>query len=257
MKSISKSFLKAFSNYSLGPKGSSQRCKENSGWICVFLPIIGLIIGICINRWGIAYPYLCNYSVFPAVVASILPTIISGGSHLDGFFRTVDALCSHKPKEDKLRILSEDAHGGYHAIIVCICYFLISIGIWSEMPIDGYFIVAFMYIISRSLFGISVLTFKHATTGKADCYVPEKKGERYLQVVILLAYIIVCGALMLMINKGVGLACLCGAAITFVYYYILASKVFGGIMEEIGGFFVTLCEVIVPIAAVFMYKKWF
>jgi hypothetical protein len=38
---------------------------------------------------------------------------------------------------------------------------------------------------------------------------------------------------------------------------LTAKKNFGGVMEEISGYFVVLCEIVVPIAALFVYKKWF
>jgi len=174
MKSIWNSFLMAFSTYSISPKNQLERNKENTAYILVFIPFIGAIIGFIISRWAIAYPYLCDYAVLPAVVGAVLPSILSGGAHLDGFFRTVDALCSHQSRENKLEIL-EDSHGGYFAIIVCVCYFLLAIGIWSEMPIDGLFILAFGFVISRSLYGLSVLTLKHAKESKCSLYIPKKK----------------------------------------------------------------------------------
>lgn len=128
MKSIWNSFLMAFSTYSISPKTKLERNRENTMYILVFVPLIGFIIGFVIRCWGTAYPYLCDYAVLPAVVGAVLPSILSAGAHLDGFFRTVDALCSHQTRERKLEIL-EDSHGGYFAIIVCVCYFMLAIGI--------------------------------------------------------------------------------------------------------------------------------
>ena len=105
MKTILNSLLMAFSTYSISPKTRLERNKENTSCILVFIPLIGAIIGVVISGWAVAYPYLCNYSVLPAVVCAVLPSILSAGSHLDGFFRTVDAMCSHQPREKKLQIL--------------------------------------------------------------------------------------------------------------------------------------------------------
>ncbi len=264
MKTIGRSFLMAFSGYSISPKSSLERNKENCGFILTFIPLIGAIICVLINRWAVLYPYACDFPVLPAVVGAVVPTILSAGVHLDGFFRTTDALSSHKSVEDKLRILSEDAHGGYSAIIVCVCVFLISVGIWSEMPIDGIFVVAFAYVISRSLYAISVLTVKHAPVknSKIDCYVPDSNGAKWIQVIINIAYICVSAVLMINIagtysvpRPSVAIASLIGAGITFVYYLLVSFKNFGGITEETGGFFVVLCEVIIPIAALAAFKS--
>ncbi len=266
MKTIGRSFVMAFSGYSMSPKSSLERNKENCGFILTFIPLIGAVICILINRWAVLYPYVCDFAVLPAVVGAVVPTILSAGVHLDGFFRTTDALSSHKSREDKLRILSEDAHGGYSAIIVCVCVFLIAVGIWSEMPIDGIFVIAFGYVISRALYSISVLIVKHApvNNGKLENYVPDSNAAKWIQVIINVLYIVISAVLMINIAQtysvprpSVAVASLIGAAITFVYYLIVSFKNFGGITEETGGFFVVLCEVIIPIAALAAFKSPF
>ena len=254
MRKIWNSFLMAFSMYSISPKTQMERKKENTEYILIFIPWIGAIIGFIISRWAIGYPYLCDYAVLPAVVGAVLPSILSGGSHLDGFFRTVDALCSHQPRERKLQIL-EDSHGGYFAIIVCVCYFLLAIGIWSEMPIDGLFILAYGFVISRSLYGLSILTLKHAKEGKSSSYIPDGIA-RGVEIFILAAYVAVCAFFMLRLNTKVAVACLIGAVISFVYYVIVSYKHFGGITEDSAGFFVQVCEVLIPVAALIAYKQW-
>jgi len=266
MKTIGRSFVMAFSGYSISPKSGMERNKDNCGAILTFIPLIGAIICLLINRWAVLYPYVCDFPVLPAVVGAVVPAVLSAGVHLDGFFRTTDALSSHKSREEKVRILSEDAHGGYSAIIVCVCMFLISIGIWSEMPIDGIFVVAFAYIISRALYAISVLLFKHADTSnnKIDNYVPDSAASKWIQVIINVAYVALSAILMIKIagtysvpRPSVAIASLVGAAIAFIYYLIISYKNFGGITEETGGFFVVLCEVIIPIAALTAFKSPF
>ncbi len=254
MKRVWNSFLMAFSMYSISPKTQLERNKENTAFILLFIPWIGAIIGFVINRWAIGYPYLCDYAILPAVVGAVLPSVLSGGSHLDGFFRTVDALCSHQTREKKLQIL-EDSHGGYFAIIVCVCYFLIAIGIWSEMPIDGLFVLAFGFAISRSLYGISILTLKHAKQSKCSLYIPERTA-RIAELMILFIYIVVAGYFMLSLNVKIAAACFIGAVISFLYYLFISYKHFGGITEDSAGFFVQICEVLMPLATLIAYKQW-
>lgn len=254
MKKIWNSFLMAFSTYSISPNIQKERNKENTAYILVFIPLIGAIIGFVISGWANAYPYLCDYAVLPAVVGAVLPSILSGGAHLDGFFRTVDALCSHQPRERKLQIL-EDSHGGYFAIIVCVCYFMLAIGIWSEMPVDGLFILAYGFVISRALYGFSILTTKHAKESKCSVYLPEGI-LKYVQILIMLAYVAVSAVSMLQLNREVAVACLAGAAIAFVYYIVVSYKEFGGVTEDSAGFFVQVCEVLIPLAALIAYKRW-
>ncbi|MBQ3104298.1 MAG: adenosylcobinamide-GDP ribazoletransferase [Lachnospiraceae bacterium] len=254
MRSIWNSFLLALSMYSVSPKAQIERNRENTKYILLFIPIIGVVIGLLISQWAIGYPYLCSYAILPAVVGAVLPSVISAGAHLDGFFRTVDALSSNKSREGKLQIL-EDSHGGYFAIIVCICYFMISIGIWSEMPIDGLFVLAYSYVISRALYGFSILALPHAKESKCSIYVPEG-GMRVVEMLILLLYVGISAMLMLSVNREIGFACLGGAAVSFLYYCFVAFKHFGGVTEDSAGFFIQICEVLVPLAALIAYKRW-
>lgn len=260
MKSFFRSCLVAFSEYSISPKSSLERKKENCDWVLVWLPIIGLIITVIINRWAVLYPYMCDFQILPAIVGAVVPVVLSGGYHLKGFFKTVDAISSHKSKEEKIRILSTDYHGGYAAITVCSCLLLFAIGIWSEMPIDGIFVIAFSYIISRSLAGISLLTMKHATKSKATAYIPDSKAVRIVQVIINIGYIIVCIVLMydiaLSFNKPrVCYFSLLGAFLAFVYYCFTAKKNFGGVSEETANYFIVVCEVVIPVLALVAFKS--
>ena len=254
MKSIWNSLLMAFSTYSISPKTKLERNRDNTMYILIFVPLIGFIIGFVIKCWATAYPYLCDYAVLPAVVGAVLPSILSAGAHLDGFFRTVDALCSHQTREKKLEIL-EDSHGGYFAIIVCVCYFMLAIGIWSEMPVDGLFVLAYGFVISRALYGFSILACKHAKESKCSVYMPEGI-LRYVQIFIMLIYVGIAAVSMLSLNKEIGLACIFGAVISFIYYIVVSYKEFGGVTEDSAGFFVQICEVAIPLAALIAYKRW-
>ena len=255
MKSIASSFLLAFSKYSCFPKSNIKPDKENAKYILIFIPIVGVIIGICLYFWGEAWPYLCNYAILPAVVGAVLPSLISGCSHMEGFVRTADALSAHKSRERKLEILNE-SQGGYFAILVCVIYFLLLLGIWSEIPIEGITILSMGFIISRSLAGLSVLLLTHTPDSRCDAYVPDSKTAKAVEMIILTLIACACSYYMVSLNAEVGLACVIGALVTFVYYWFISYKHFGGITEDCFNFFIQLCEVIVPLAAIFAYKKW-
>ena len=254
MKRVWNSFLLAFSIYSVSPKAKVERSNENSKYILVFIPLVGAVIGLILGQWAIAYPYLCNYQILPAVVGAVIPSMLSAGAHLDGFFRTVDALCSHQSIEKKLEIL-EDSHGGYFAIIVCVWYFMLAIGVWSEMPVNGIFVLAFGFVLSRALYGISILSSKHAKESKCSIYVPDG-ALRSVEIGIMVVYILICAVCMILLNRKVGIAALVGAALSYLVSGYIAKRSFGGITEDTAGFFVQICEVFMPMAALIAYKQW-
>lgn len=156
MRQIWNSLRLAFSMYSIIPARQVEKNKENMKYILIFVPWVGAVIGFLITKWRIASPYLFDYEFLRSVICVMISIFLSSGAFLDGFFRTVDALSSHQPMEGKLEIL-KDSHGGYFAIITCVCYFMLIVGLWSEMPIDVWPVVAYGFVISRALYGLSIV----------------------------------------------------------------------------------------------------
>lgn len=92
---------------------------------------------------------------------ALIPVIVTGGIHLDGFADTVDALSSYGDREKKLQIL-KDPHTGAFAVIGLCVYFLADIALWSEVTGELLSVIACSYMLSRSLSGISVVSFQAA-----------------------------------------------------------------------------------------------
>ena len=104
MKTFWNNLVAAFTMYSKIPMPNIELTEENTKYSLCFFPLVGAVIGAILCGWRIAYPYLCNGDFLPAVVFVIVPVIVSGATHVDGFIDTVDAICSHKPMERKLEI---------------------------------------------------------------------------------------------------------------------------------------------------------
>lgn len=245
MKHVWSSFRLAFSMYSIFPARQVKRTRENMKYILIFVPLIGMIIGILIREWMVISPYLVNNDLLGAVVCVMLPIFLSGGAFLDGFFRTVDALCSHQTREGKLEIL-RDSHSGYFAIIVCVSYFFISVGLWSEMPLATWAILGYGFVLSRALYGLSIVLFPHTQKSKCSFYVGDGKSK-LIVAGFMVAYIAVCLLGMMSIDPAVATQCLVGALIAFLYYCYVAFHHFGGITEDIACFFVHVCEIMMPL----------
>ena len=244
MKQLWNSFRLAFSMYSVFPARQVEKNKDNMRYILIFVPLIGLIIGFLIKEWMVVRPYLINYELLGAVVCVMVPTMLSGGAYLDGFFRTVDALCSHQPREGKLEIL-RDSHSGYFAIIICVCYFFIIVGIWSEVPLDSWPVLAYGFVLSRALYGLSIVTFKHTQESKCSLYLGSRRDQTVV-VLFMIFYIAFSAASMIRIDPQMAAFCLTGALLAFLYYCYVAFHHFGGITEDIASFFVQVCEIMMP-----------
>ena len=125
------SLIVAFSMYSKIPMPQITWTKENMKNTLCYFPLIGAVIGALLWLWY----WLCGIAGFgvmlQAAVAVLIPVLVTGGIHLDGFLDTSDALSSWQTTERRLEIL-KDPHTGAFAIIACCSYFLAAFGIWTE-----------------------------------------------------------------------------------------------------------------------------
>ena len=249
MKTFWNNLVAAFTMYSKIPMPNIELTEENTKYSLCFFPLVGAVIGASLCGWRIAYPYLCNGDFLPAVVFVIVPVIVSGATHVDGFIDTVDAICSKKTVEGKLAIL-KDTHTGSFAIIMTLSYFLVALGVWSEMPIDAVPVLAIGFVMSRALSGLAVAIFPHARTSK----LLRKKTDKKMLGIVMAVYIVVCAVLMSLMEPKYGSVGVLGAAVSFAYYYYSSKKHFGGITGAVAAYFVQVCELVIPCVVLVAWK---
>ena len=177
---------------------------------------------------------------FYAVVLTLIPVFITGGIHLDGFADTMDAKSSYGDREKKLEIL-KDPHTGAFAIISLCCYFLLCVGIFSEMRTERLFAAALVFVFSRSLSGISVVTFPAAkNSGLLRTF---QDGAQKRNVRIVLIFWLFATVVGFYLTAGLcGVAAAAVGLAVFFYYYQFSRKQFGGITGDLAGYFLQLCE---------------
>jgi adenosylcobinamide-GDP ribazoletransferase len=186
--------------------------------------------------------------VFDTAILVLLPLILTGGIHMDGFMDTTDALCSYQPREKKLEIL-KDPHSGAFAVIGCVGYFLLTYAVWYDVTRSVLPILAIGFILSRALSGLAVVTFPLAKdSGLAATFSNEAKKRLTRSVMII--FIVLCAIGMLLLNRKLGVIGLIAALLTFLYYYRVSVKEFGGITGDLAGYFLQLCELIVAVSVI-------
>ena len=149
----------AISMYSKIPVPTVDWNEKNMKYAMCFFPVVGVITGIL--QFGIGYALLeytsCGKFFFAAVM-SLIPVLVTGGIHLDGYADTIDAISSYGDREKKLQIL-KDPHTGAFAVIGLCVYFVAVLALWGEAGAFMLPIAACMYSLSRAFFGVSVVSF--------------------------------------------------------------------------------------------------
>ena len=182
--------------YSRIPMPRSEWTDENKSYAMCFFPWIGAVIGLLsygvfrFSKWfdrnggG-------NYSLFFVIFLILIPVFITGGIHLDGFLDTQDALSSWQTKERRLEIL-KDSHAGAFAIISCTVYFLMYIGVYSCLSVRSMEVIAYSFMLSRTLSGLSVVTFPQARKKGMVADFSESASTRITRMVLGIYLIVLC-----------------------------------------------------------------
>ena len=104
-----RSFIIAFSTYSKIPMPHVDWSEENKRYSMCFFPLIGVAVGLVLAAWLWICKLLDIGPFLQGSIAAILPLIITGGIHMDGFMDTMDAMASWQTRERRLQIL-KDSH---------------------------------------------------------------------------------------------------------------------------------------------------
>lgn len=240
MRKLGRGLCVAFSMYSRIPVPQVEWNKDSMQDCLCFFPLVGAVIGGLVLFWYFIAGDLLGGRPLFTVVLILIPVLVSGGIHLDGLLDTADALASHRPAAEKLRIL-KDSHTGAFAVIVGICWFLLYYGVCSEADAGMLRILAVGFVLSRALGGLSVVTFPMAkSTGLASSFsnMAAKGRVRF----VLCVCVALCAVVLLLLDPCLGAAALLGAAAVFLWYRWGVCRQFGGVTGDLAGFFIQNCE---------------
>lgn len=223
-----------------------------------FLPLVGAVIGgLCL-----VLKYLDTLMMLPTAVVTLLmaviPILVTGGFHLDGFMDVSDALHSYQGKEKSLEIM-KDPHIGAFAVISLARYGLI-------------YIAALFYLVSdykKGDIGASIWLYAisfwmvRAVCGLTSIVLPKAKKEGMLKnetaasgnsiLVLLIVFLVLSVLLSLWIAPFKALCCVAALGLYTLYYGKICEKRFGGVTGDTAGYFVCQGE-LVYLATLFAFE---
>lgn len=215
--------------------------KIKSKYAICFFPVIGIVAGALLYGWN----YVCTACGFGqicfAMVGAVIPVIITGGIHIEGFMNTTDALRSGEKKERKQEIL-KNPHVGAFAVAAAICFFMLYVAgltlIWKENQL---LLLGLGYIISRTLSGMGLVWFPMAGKEGTLYSFSSMADRRTVRVVlVMLLALELAGAVI--IQPLIGAVMALAAMWVWTYYYYMSKGRFGGITGDVAGYFTCLCE---------------
>ena len=202
----------------------------------LFLPIVGLELGIIWAGLG----WLCRLLGLPELVTALIltvwPWISTGFLHLDGYMDVTDAVKSCRSPERRREIL-KDPHVGSFAVIgvvlLVLAQFTCFASVKAQTPLG---VLVFVPAVSRCCSALAVTALPSMSTSQ---YADQKKPRGHLAVltaillIFLTAAVLLCGKYALIL-----IAVLAGYGLTLRRGY----RSLGGMNGDIAGAALTVAE---------------
>ena len=227
----------AFSLFSAVPVPQFEWNARNMRYSLCAFPLVGVVIALCMWGWG----QLCLLLSLPDVLRGaglcLLPVLLTGGIHLDGYCDTCDALSSHQGIEKRQKIL-KDPHIGAFAVIRLCMYFLADFAFWTALPSLRLPVLLGLFCLSRILSGLALTLFPiREGSGLARSFAEAAERKRVRVVLLVLAAVFT----LLLVMQGAWELVLAVVPV-FMYYRRLCVKGFGGLSGDLAGWFLQTAE---------------
>lgn len=245
------SFRIAFLMYSRIPMPQTDWDAGRMRYVMCFFPLVGAVIGAVVFAVSKLCMWLSVPPLLTAVFLILLPVLISGGIHLDGYMDVCDALGSGQEREKKLAIM-KDSHVGSFAVLGLAVLFLLQLGAWHELPLDCLKVLGIGFVLSRALSGYLVVREKAARKDGLNAMFASA-AEKNRTKLVLFIYMTACVVLMLLVSLPAGIAAVAAALVCVVLIPRMANRQFGGWTGDLAGFFLQICEVSMAVAAVVVW----
>ena len=246
---IIRNIIVAFSLYSRIPMPQFAWKEDDMKYTIGFLPLIGLVIGAC--EYGAMH--VCYSLDLPLIVRvaiwMLIPILITGGFHIDGFMDVMDAIKSYKSPAEKLEILKDPHIGAFSVISLAeygLIYVIASALVLTDAPdYANILIAAASFFLIRAVAAILSIKCKHA---KASGMLHEetKSSDTVTFIMSLVQAIIGLGVIGL-VNICVALIIMLAVAIYTALFIRKSYKEFGGVTGDMIGCYITIAELVVMI----------
>lgn len=229
----------AFAMYSALPMPQPEWNAKNMRYAMCAFPLIGLVCAAGWWVWSAVCLYFDLSYLLHGAGLCLLPVLITGGIHLDGYADTCDALASNAEPAKKQEILKDPRCGAFAVIKLC-TYFVAYLALCEvlEPTPRALGCMSCAFVLERAMSGLAVCRFPLAkNTGLAYTFATaadKKNAGRILYAVTLLA---AAG----MIALG-GTLVLAAGLLVFLRYRTVAQKQFGGLSGDLAGWFLQRAE---------------
>ena len=204
-----------------------------------FFPLVGLVLGICYALAAWLLVYFIGMRTLTAVLLLILPLLLTGGLHADGFMDTADGVFSGRERERKLEIMKDSRVGSFGVVSFVLLMFLqfaLLLDMHPFLLVPALFI---MPIIGRMAMVLAIACFPYARAdgmGKTFADMADRKTIVTASVMTVV-FVLPCGLL-------ASVALMLG--VLFALFFCRAmTTTLGGVTGDVYGAVTVLTETLV------------
>ena len=243
-------FKVAFSMYSRIPVGKADWTEENMKYSMCFVPLVGMVIAVLLVLWHFLNIKLGFNDFLNGGISIVLPILVTGGIHMDGFCDVVDALSSYRTKEKRLEIL-KDPHIGAFAIIWVCAYMILGAGLLAQVGTTwGILLCGTGFVVSRALACFLAITLKSANRD-GTLYAFTSTQQKGVVSSVLTVYLILGALTICILNLPAGLMVTGFSFFLTVWFVRMTDRQFGGMTGDMAGFYIQIYELMVFAVVVF------
>ena len=212
---------------------------EDFGRSTRFFPLVGLVLGICYALAAWLLVYFVGMRTLTAVLLLILPLLLTGGLHADGFMDTADGVFSGRERKCKLEIMKDSRVGSFGVVSFVLLMFLqfaLLLDMHPFLLVPALFI---MPIIGRMAMVLAIACFPYARAdgmGKTFADMADRKTIVTASVMAVV-FVFPCGLL-------ASVALMLG--VLFALFFCRAmTTTLGGVTGDVYGAVTVLTETLV------------
>ena len=237
-------FFMAWSMFCSIPCPSKKWDQTKTAQMLMALPFLGIMIGAI---WFGIYKACgaLNLGFVGSALVAVLPWLLTGFMHLDGFMDCSDAVLSFRDRERRLEIL-KDSHVGSFAVICMAILAMFTLAAWLQTGFTaGGLVLILIPAASRSVVSACVLGFEPL---KTSSYAKSMEKEKHTGgVAFCIAVCIISCALGILLGKLEGIA-VCISALCTLIVVLAVRKNLGGMSGDISGCAISIGECCAAIA---------
>ncbi len=223
----------------------------------VAFPLVGVVIGVLLWLWFILCDAIDAGGAIRGLGIAMIPLLVTGGIHMDGFGDTVDAIASRAEPEKRRRIMKDPTIGVFASIGIA-SYLLIQFALGMELEPCWRSICCLCIspVISRCISGLVSTVFPGSSSSGILSTFRESAASRIVVASLSAMLAVLFVALGFLVTWGAVVAFAAVSLFLILFMRRMAMRRFGGMSGDLAGYLLQVLELAFLVIAYAVGRGW-